>query len=134
MRGLVATHGDLGRELVRVVEMITGPQHGLTAMTNHGKSAADLTAEIRGWLEDGADPATGTLLSAVLFIDDHGGSCANAALLACRPGDPVVILSGVNLAMLLGFLSWREELDPDDLAARLVTRGRDAITRLGGVS
>ncbi len=134
MRGLVATHGGIGAELVEVVAMIMGPGTGLEALSNHGKSAGDLTAEIAAWLRgphgDGADTAE----PAIIFIDDYGGSCANAAQLACRPADPVAMVSGVNLAMLLGFATWREELDLEGLVLRLVERGRNAITRLGGAS
>ncbi|NCQ36332.1 hypothetical protein GW813_14920 [bacterium] len=132
MRGLVATHGNLGAELVKVVEMIMGPGSGLTSLTNHGKSAPDLVAEMRDWL-DAEDGGEGLPVGdAVLFLDDYGGSCAHAAQLACRAEDPVAIISGVNLAMLLGFVTWRDDLDLAELSGRLVSKGREAITRLGG--
>ncbi len=134
MRGLVATHGGIGAELVEVVTMIMGPAEGLAGLSNHGKSASDLTVEIASWLRGDADPSASGMEPAIIFIDDYGGSCANAAQLACRPGDPVAVVSGVNLAMLLGFVTWREELDLDELVQRLIERGRTAITRLGPVS
>jgi mannose/fructose-specific phosphotransferase system component IIA len=43
----------------------------------------------------------------------------------------IVILSGVNLAMLLGFVTWRPSLDLAELAQKLVEKGREAITRIG---
>ncbi len=124
IKGLVITHGDVGRELVRVAEMILGPVEGLAGLTNAGKSVQDLTAEIGDRL---ADAPEGTLL----FIDDFGGSCSNAAQLALagRGGD--VILTGVNLAMLLDFATWRESMSTGELARRLVEKGRDAIAALG---
>ncbi len=136
MRGLVATHGGIGAELVRVVEMIMGPGSGLTALSNQGKSAQDLTGEMGDWLR--TDPARcqadeeGSIEPVVLFLDDYAGSCANSAQLASGGADLVAIVSGVNLAMLLGFVTWRDDLDFEDLVVRLVGRGRDAITRLGG--
>lgn len=132
MRGLVATHGNLGAELVKVVEMIMGPDSCLTSLTNHGKSAPDLVVEMRAWLDAGNGGEGEPGEDAVLFLDDYGGSCAHAAQLACREDDPVAIISGVNLAMLLGFVTWRDDLELAELGGRLVSKGREAITRLGG--
>ncbi len=81
---------------------------------------------MRAWLT--AEPGSGALI----LIDDYGGSCANAAQLAARTDLPAVILSGVNLAMLLGFVTWRDDLALDELARRLVAKGREAIARVGG--
>ncbi len=134
MRGLVATHGGIGAELVEVVAMIMGPGTGLESLSNHGKSAHDLTEEIVVWLQGEGESGAGSQEPAIIFIDDYGGSCANAAQLACRPSDPVALVSGVNLAMLLGFATWHEELELEELVQRLVERGRTAITRLGGAS
>ena len=130
IRALVITHGDIGRELVRVTEMILGPVAGLTAMSNSGKAATDITAEIEAWLADVpvADPDTDRKL---ILLDDYGGSCATSAQLACGPAAGCAIVSGVNLAMLLGFATWREAGDFEDLVARVVQKGREAIIRVG---
>jgi PTS system mannose-specific IIA component len=127
IRALVMTHGQIGVELVRVVEMILGPVDGLTAMTNAGKSAEDLQQEVRAWL-DAADAAGGE----IILIDDYGGSCANAAILACGENTDRSIVSGVNLAMLLGYVTWRDRDDHAELVSKLVHKGREAITLVGG--
>ncbi len=127
INGLVITHGDVGRELVRVVEMILGPLDGLSALSNGGMSMQELTAEIGARLSDaenGSDTRT------LLFIDDFGGSCANAAQLAAAEGDGDLILTGVNLAMLLDFATWRETMTAGELSRRLVEKGREAISVL----
>ncbi len=125
MRGLVITHGGIGQELVNVIGMIMGEVSGLVAMSNHGKSAQDITAEIKRWLAEGPGD------HAVIFIDDYGGSCANAAQIACGPEPRAAILSGVNLAMLLGFVTWREGTEFPVLVRKLVDKGREAITTVG---
>ena len=131
IRALVITHGDIGRELVRVTEMILGPTEGLTAMTNMGKSALSITDEIKGWLASVPDTDTGPDQKLIL-LDDFGGSCATSAQLACG-GDPdSAIISGVNLAMLLGFVTWRDTGDFSDLVAKTVQKGREAIVQVGG--
>ena len=127
IRGLVITHGDIGRELVRVTEMILGPVDGLTAMSNHGKSAPDITADVAAWLAEGGGPSARHLI----FIDDYGGSCATCAQLACGQDAGASIVSGVNLAMLLGFVTWRESGDFDELVSKVVRKGREAIILVG---
>ena len=126
IRALVITHGRIGEELVRVAKLILGPEQGLEAMSNSGRSAPDLTAAVRDWLgqEGAGEPG-------VLLVDDYGGSCATAAQLACGDRRDVVVIGGVNLAMVLGFLTWRERSDLAELAGRLVTKGREAIVKLG---
>jgi mannose PTS system EIIA component len=128
--GLVVTHGGIGKELVKVVELVLGPVPGLAALTNSGKSVQELIAEIRAWSAANCGaPGDGLLL----FIDDFGGSCANAAQIAAVSGTPARILTGINLAMLLDFVTWRDSLGLDELPRRLVEKGRDAITALGPV-
>lgn len=127
IQALVLTHGNIGEELVRVVEMILGPVPGLVSDTNRGRSAQQVAEVVASWVQ-GLDPDHG----GVLFIDDYGGSCANAALLGGADAGNVTVLSGVNLAMLLAFTTWREELPREDVVQRVVDKGREAVTVVGG--
>jgi mannose/fructose-specific phosphotransferase system component IIA len=68
----------------------------------------------------------------IILIDDYGGSCANAAILASGDSPQRAILSGVNLAMLLGYVTWRDRSDHAELVNKLVHKGREAITIVGG--
>jgi mannose/fructose-specific phosphotransferase system component IIA len=135
VRALVITHGGIGEELVRVTEMILGPVPGLTAMSNDGKSAADITAQIKRWqveVPDGDDGDDSAWASKLILLDDYGGSCSTSAQLACGEDSDTAIISGVNLAMLLGFVTWRESADFKELAAKVVQKGREAIILVGG--
>lgn len=135
IRALVITHGDIGRELVRVTEMILGPIEGLSAMSNNGKSAVDITADIKEWLaQDPVDEnlATRETHKKLILLDDYGGSCATSSQLACGDHPDTSIISGVNLAMLLGFVTWRDSADFEHLVAKIVQKGREAIIRVGG--
>jgi mannose/fructose-specific phosphotransferase system component IIA len=134
IRALVITHGDIGRELVRVTEMILGPIEGLKSMSNSGKSAVDITTEIKVWLDDDrvdVMPPAGGSHKKLILLDDYGGSCATSAQLACGDHPDTSIISGVNLAMLLGFVTWRDSADFDHLVAKIVQKGREAIIRVG---
>ncbi len=124
--GLVLTHGAIGEELVRVVQMILGPVAGLQAATNQGRSARQTTELVAAWLADRPPQTAG-----LIFIDEHGGSCASAARLAGSEAAGVAILSGVNLAMLLAFVTWREELPLAELVQRIVDHGRKAVAVVG---
>ena len=135
IRALVITHGGIGQELVRVTEMILGPVPGLASMSNSGKSAVDITEQIKQWQAevpelDGGDPSAveGTLI----LIDDYGGSCSTSAQLAFGQDPGTAIISGVNLAMLLGFVTWRDSGDFEELVAKVVQKGREAIILVGG--
>ncbi len=135
IKALVITHGNIGRELVLVTEMILGPVPGLTAMSNSGKAAVDITAQIKAWLAeapagDDADPAETD--RKLILLDDYGGSCATSAQLACGRDPDTAIISGVNLAMLLGFVTWRDSGDFEELVAKVVQKGREAIILVGG--
>lgn len=125
IQGLVLTHGAIGAEMVKVVELIMGPVEGLRSDSNQGRSARDTAATVAAWLKDHA-PDGG-----VIFIDDYGGSCASAACLGAEGADNLAVISGVNLAMLLTFVSWREDLDKDELVQRIVDKARQAITVVG---
>jgi len=133
IRALVMTHGQIGTELVRVVEMILGPIEGLDASSNSGLSAEDITSQVEAWLAPvvGDEQEAPERAPTLILVDDYGGSCAHAAQLACGDRPDSAVLSGVNLAMLLGFVTWRDSSDFNDLVHRLVQKGREAITIVG---
>jgi mannose/fructose-specific phosphotransferase system component IIA len=126
IQGLVLTHGGIGRELIKVVELIMGPVEGLRAESNQGRSAKETTQAVTGWLAGLEVGAEG-----VVFIDDYGGSCATAARLGLADQPRVAVISGVNLTMLLAFVTWREELERPELVQRIVDKGRQAVTVVG---
>jgi len=127
IQALVLTHGAIGAELVRVVELILGPTEGLRSETNQGRSAREMTEIVSDWVAGlGPDPR------GVVFIDDYGGSCANAARLGGTEAANIPVVSGINLTMLLAMVTWRDELEPDELVQRVVDQGRKAVTVVGG--
>ena len=126
IKALVLTHGAIGDELVRVVEMILGPVEGLDADSNRGRSAKEVAALVADWLQALDDESGG-----IVLIDDYGGSCASAALLGGAERPHVTVVSGVNLAMLLAFVTWRDELDRTELVQRMVDKAREAVTVVG---
>jgi len=132
IRALVMTHGNIGGELVRVVELILGPVSGLSAISNSGKSGIELQEDVKTWLDAGETDLVEANMGEIILIDDYAGSCAHAAQIACGENSNRSIISGVNLAMTLGYVTWRDELDHVELVAKLVQKGREAVTLVGG--
>jgi len=135
IRALVMTHGGIGVHLVEVVEMIMGPIEGLSALSNVNKSAVDLQDDVKAWLSEATDRGEVNRedgAGEIILIDDYGGSCASAAVIACGETKNRTIIAGVNLAMLLGYVTWRDSEDHEELAAKVIRKGREAITIVGG--
>jgi mannose/fructose-specific phosphotransferase system component IIA len=127
IQALVLTHGAIGKELVRVVALILGPTEGLSAETNQGRSAREVAEVVRAWVE-GLDADD----RGVILIDDYGGSCASAARLGGAEAGAIPVISGVNLTMLLALVTWREEIQLDELVQRVVDQARQAVKLVGG--
>jgi PTS system mannose-specific IIA component len=124
IQALVLTHGQIGAALVKVVELILGPTEGLRADTNQGRAAREVTEVVSRWVADLDGPG-------LILIDDYGGSCANAARLGGTEAAGIPVISGVNLSMLLAFVTWRDEVPLADLVQRIVDQGRQAVAVVG---
>lgn len=125
IRGVVVTHGKLAEELVRTVELIVGGQKELFAISGSDRGPEELVASIRKVLSDRDNRPT------ILFVDYFGGSsCINCVRAA--DGEPAVkILSGVNLPILLSFVTKRDSLPFEQLVDHLVRRGRESVKLIG---
>jgi len=121
VKGVLVTHGTMSFGMVDAVRKISGiPDGVLVAISNEGKGVDDLVSAV---IEvAGEDPV-------IIFTDLQSGSCALAARFACRSPKNRRIIFGVNLPMLIDFVFHRS-LSLDELAERLVMKGRDAIVAL----
>jgi mannose/fructose-specific phosphotransferase system component IIA len=63
----------------------------------------------------------------IVFADMFGTSCANAGLEVGRSHTQVAVLSGVNLSMVVRFLSHRRKKPFAELVPFLVETGRAAV-------
>jgi mannose/fructose-specific phosphotransferase system component IIA len=123
VRGVLVAHGEMARGMVDAVRKISGlAQDRLVPLSNEGRSPERLRSELAELL--GSGPA-------IVFTDLQAGSCALAAL-ATGGGEHTVVICGVNLPMLLDF-AFHPDLPLDELADRLVTKGREGIRRLPAV-
>ena len=94
IRGIVAAHGPLATALVAAVEQISGVEGALIPVSNSGCDRARIEERIADAV--GSGPA-------VIFVDMPSGSCLFAALRRMKDSDQVRVVTGVNLAVRLGF-------------------------------
>ncbi len=117
-RGIVIGHGAVAEGLVDAVRRISGVDDGvLVAISNEGLSPDRLADEVGRHLGEGP---------VVLFTDLPSGSCSVAARRLCRGRSDLAVIGGVNLPLLLDFVTHRH-LPLRELVARSADRGRAGI-------
>lgn len=117
-RGILVAHGSLAEGLVSAVREISGVDaDALVPISNTGLSPEDLQKAVRASLGPGPN---------LLFTDLQAGSCGFAARRLCGEFPGMVVITGMNLAVLLDFVLHRE-LPVAELVPRLLEKGRTAI-------
>ncbi len=125
MKGLIiATHADLGAELLRACELIIGPVHCARAISVQRDNGVDQVQEQfrQAILEVGSD-GDGVLI----MTDMLGGTPANIGAVYMEEGK-VDILTGVNLPMVLKFFNSQDDLSLSELANILKAYGQKGVT------
>lgn len=117
IKGIVVGHGNLAAAMIGAAEQISGPDSGLTAISN---SDCD-----RGLLEERIMQAV-TPGPALVFIDMPSGSCHFAAMRRIQSRSDVKVVTGVNLAMLLEFVFHRDG-DLNEVATHIAEAGARAV-------
>lgn len=120
VHGVVIGHGDLPRALAHAAGSIVGDPAGLAVVSNTGETPAGMEAHVQ-------DEITAHPAGVVVFVDMYGSSCSTAGARACRHRDNVEVVYGVNLPMLIRFLSYRHRLDTRELAELMRTTGCESV-------
>ncbi len=115
--GVVVGHANLAAALLAAVEQISGPEHGLTAISNTDCDRGTLESRILGAVS--GHPA-------IIFIDMASGSCMFAAMRRLEDMPGVRLITGVNLAMLLEFV-FRRDGSVDEVATAVTEAGSRAV-------
>jgi mannose/fructose-specific phosphotransferase system component IIA len=120
-RGLILTHGELGRALLEAAEKVLGPQTDVEVLSNEGLSLEQIIHAVKARL--GTEPC-------LLMVDFFGGSpfVACRALLEQHP--LAAVISGVNLPMLFSFFTKRATLDFHELATMVEADAHRGIQRI----
>ena len=121
---VVATHGNLGAELLASVQMIIGPvRNGRAVSITPDSSMEDVRDAIVAAIAEVGTEGSGVIIATDMF----GGTPANVSMTFLEP-QAVEVLSGVNLPMLLKFFNSQENLGLDELAGILKSYGQKSIT------
>lgn len=120
---VVATHGNLGAELLESVQMIIGPVRNACAVSvTPEKSMEDVRSAILAALQTVSVDGQGALIATDMF----GGTPANVGM-SLMQGENVEVMTGVNLPMLLKFFNSQENLSLSELATMLKSYGQQSI-------
>ncbi len=120
--GIIVSHGKLGEELLNALTIILG-------------EAVNIEAISIGWYDDveeskrkinqslrRVDQKNGVLI----FTDMFGGTPSNLSFSFLKDGQAEII-TGVNLPMLIKFISLQRSFDLKDVAKKVVEQGRKNI-------
>jgi PTS system mannose-specific IIA component len=119
---LITTHGNLGGEFVRAVELIRGNLKGVMHLSmDQTKGVEELKKEIASAIKK-LDQGQGVLILTDLF----GGTPSNISLSFLKPGK-VEVVTGVNLPMLLKLSEDREGIALRDFAVSIRDYGMKNI-------
>jgi len=100
---LITTHGNLGGEFIKAVELIRGNLKGVLHLSmDQNKGVEELKKDVATAIKK-LDQGQGVLILTDLF----GGTPSNISLSFLKPGK-VEVVTGVNLPMLLKLSEARE--------------------------
>lgn len=119
---IIATHGNTSVELVKSAEMFSGPlDYCKTWTLNPGDSIESGEKRMEQYVEQ-LDEGDGVIIMTDLF----GGTPSNLAMKISMTKN-VGILTGVNLPMVIQFVSGREEGSMEDILNQCITMARKGI-------
>ncbi len=119
--GIVVTHGQLGEELLKTVRLIVGEIYDCYALSGSDLGDEKTVESIRGILD------ANNTKKAVVFVDYFGGSCGASCVRATRGLEGVKVISGVNLPVLLDFVTKQGMMGFDEIVDHLIKRGRESV-------
>lgn len=108
---ILLTHGPIGEAMIEAVRGIMGLDDGLHALSVTDMSITEITSRLRAMVNGPDERQGGVIIMASL----RGGSCWNVAVSIASEQNHVRVISGINLPMVLSFITKRHELDLDQL-------------------
>jgi len=120
--GIIVSHGKLGEELLNALTIILG-------------EAPNIEAISIGWYDDVEDSKRKINQSlkrvdqksgVVIFTDMFGGTPSNLSFAFQKDGQ-VEIITGVNLPMLIKFVSLQRSNNLKDVAKKVIEQGKKNI-------
>ncbi len=123
---VIVTHGRLAEALLDAAEAITGKVEGVRILALSRTDTTDGIREVIRSAVSEVDTGEGVLV----FTDMFGGTPTNIALSAFEE-DRVEVITGVNLPMVLKYVSHRSDKGLEELSELLKDYGRKSIVLAG---
>jgi PTS system mannose-specific IIA component len=122
---IVLTHGNLGEELYKTVEMIMGKQEESFVFSSGNLGPSDLYKNVEHVVSKSSSKEYGV----VIAVDLKGGNTWNIACKLSHHNGHVHVISGVNLGILISFFTKRQNYDIHKLMDVLVEDGHRHIVQ-----
>lgn len=123
--GIVLTHGHIGTALINAAESILGEIDNIHALSTRGLSLLDINTKLKQIVST-ENWEGGTIIMASLM----GGTCWNSGVGLARHLPNIEVISGVNLTMLISFLSKRDQYSLSELTEMIRKDAIRGIERL----
>jgi len=125
IHAIILTHGPIGDAIIEAVRGIVGIDKGLHALSVTNMSVEEITQRLLALVNGPEEQKDGAIIMASL----KGGSCWNVAIAVARDYPKVKVISGVNLPMVLSFVTKRNSLDIDELTDVVENDGLRGISK-----
>ena len=122
--GIVITHGPLAQALIKGAETILGKVSLIYGFSTTDLSIPAILEKINQIMKDDKWPG-----ETLILVSLKGGSCWNAAVTTKRQNQNIEVISGVNLSMLLSFLTKRDSHQLKELATVVLQDGIRGIEK-----
>ncbi len=124
-KAILITHGPIGDAMIEAVDNIIGMVDNLFALTVTNMSVTEITQRLLSIVDAPDCESDGLIIMASL----KGGSCWNVAAAIAKDYPCVRVLSGLNLPMVLSFVTKREDYSIDELVDILETEAKAGVTQ-----
>jgi len=122
MLGIIIAHKSLADSLIQTVQAILGHHEDLVAFSNEKITTEEAMNRLQEIISAAGEPGE------VLFMADlRGGNCWTIARLFTRNKSNYFVISGVNLPMVLSFLTKKNQLSATDLVEAVEKDGHRGI-------
>ena len=121
---ILLTHGLIGEAFIEAVQGIMGLDDGLHAISVMNMSVVEITDRLMALVGAPEEKRDGVIILASL----KGGSCWNVAVSVAKDNSNVEVVSGLNLSMVLSFMTKRDELPLNELAENIEQDGHRGVT------
>jgi PTS system mannose-specific IIA component len=122
MTGIVICHRRLAEELLNTAAAILGHHQDLYPFSNDKITAEELYHQIGEFFLKIKNPSRG-----VILVDLRGGNCWSIGKMIARSHPGFRVLTGVNLPMILSFLTKKNQLTSEELIELLETDAHRGI-------